>query len=249
VIVRKHLKCDACGALITTRTAVGHGTYQEFAFPCSGCGIEIRFGMDIDHEKPSGQYSKIVNAKWTTPSSTPEIDFSAESTVVLDGENLIPISGQFFSPFMATVHLPRDPSKFRLDQNTRMHFTQNIWPMIDKLIIHENNRNEDLYDEQKSELGYHDECHRWEDRILLTLRILENSGRVFCPSCQHPDWLIRQRINLSEATSPNLVRDLLDYLNATRKSMDLFLEIISIRKRWAYLYPMWTDPYELHRSE
>ena len=246
MIVRNYLKCDACGAVITTRTAVGHGTYQEFAFPCTECGIEIRFGMDIDQEKHSFQYTKIINAKWTkAPCSSSEMDFSAESTVVLDSESLIPILGEFFSPFMATTFLPKDPEQFRLAQSRRFSFTQNIWPMIEKLIIHEGNRNKELYDAQKSELGYQDECHTWKDRILLTLRILEKYGRVFRPTHRKSDDLIRQRINLSDVASPNLIRDLIRYLNTTGKTTDLFLEIISIRKRWAYLYPMLSPIYNI----
>ena len=245
MIDRKFLKCNTCGTATTIRTAIGHGSYQEFAFPCPRCGVEIRFGMQINREKPEFRYIKIANAKWSEPDSSTELDFSMESTVVLDGENLIPITGEHFSPFLATSHLPEDPSVFRWHQNARFQVSQNIWPKIDKLIIHENNRNEELYDKQKAELGYNDECHSWAERILLTLRVLEDYGSSFCPKRRGPDALIRQRINLSESISPILTKDLIDYLDATGKSRSIFLEILSLRKRWAYLYPMLSPIYNV----
>src|ERR1035438_5362003 len=47
MIVRYPLQCSTCGHKTLTRSATGHGDYQEFAFPCGGCGLEIRFGMRL----------------------------------------------------------------------------------------------------------------------------------------------------------------------------------------------------------
>jgi len=243
VIVRNFMKCKTCGHVNTTRTAVGHGSYQEFAFPCRGCGIELRFGMEIDHENPNYEYTKIVNAEWSDENIYEDLDFSTITTIVLDGENLIPISGDVFSPFMSTAMLPEDPEKFRQHQGVRFHAYEKIWPMLDKLLIHENNRNEEFFDKQKDELGYRDECSNWEERILLTLRILQEYGELFCPDRKGADDLIRQRINLSEAISSTLQKDLFEYLIETGKGWTLFTEIMDIRKRWAYLYPMLSAIY------
>jgi hypothetical protein len=243
VIVRNFMKCKTCGHVNTTRTAVGHGSYQEFAFPCQGCGIELRFGMEIDHENPDYEYTKIVNAEWTDEGLSDDKDFSTITTVVLDGENLVPITGEVFSPFMSTANLPENPVKFRMHQGIRFHMAEKIWPMIEKLLIHENNRNEELFDKQKAELGYRDECSSWEERILLTLHILQRYGEIFSPDRKSAYDLIRQRINLSETVSSTLHKDLLDYLIETGKSCTLFKEIMDIRKRWVYLYPMLSPVY------
>ena len=243
MIVRNFMKCKTCGHVNTTRAAVGHGSYQEFAFPCRGCGIELRFGMKIDQENPNYEYTKIVNAEWTDEGLSGERDFSTITTVVLDGENLVPITGEVFSPFMATIFLPENPDKYRMHQNTRFQLCEKNWPMIEKLLIHENNRNEELFDKQKAELGYRDECSNWQERILLTLRILQQYGEIFCPNRKSAYDLIRQRINLSEMVSSTLHKELLDYLIETEKSWTLFTEIMDIRKRWAYLYPMLSPVY------
>jgi hypothetical protein len=237
------MKCQTCDHVNTTRTAVGHGSYQEFAFPCQGCGIELRFGMEIDHEKTNYEYTKIVNAEWSKEELSGDLDFSTETTVVLDGENLIPTTGEVFSPFMATFNLPKDPSEFRRHQQVRYQASEKIWPMIEKLLIHKDNRNEELFDKQKIELGYRDECSNWEERSQLIFKMLEQHGEFFSPHRKKAGLLIRQRINLSESISSTLHKDLLDYLIETGKSWTLFEEIMSIRKRWTYLYPMLSPIY------
>lgn len=237
MIERRMLQCITCGVETTVRTAVGHGTYQEFAFPCPGCGVEIRLGMEIDQKNVKAGYTKLINAKWIDTLPQGEPDFSVETTVVLDAENLVPIAGKHFSPFLSTFHLPEDPITFGKHQGLRFHVSKNTWPMIEKLMIHENNRNTDLYDKQKEELGYHARYKTWEERTLLTLHILETYGRFFCPKGKAQEDLVRQRINLGEVVSPELIRNLHDYLNNTGKNESLFLEIKDIRKRWAFLYP------------
>ena len=245
MIERRLLQCATCGVEITVRTAIGHGPYQEFAFPCPGCGVEIRFGMEIDHKNVKRKYTKLINGKWINALPSGKLDYSVESTVVLDGENLIPIAGEHFSPFLSTSHLPKDLVKFGRHQGLRFHTSQNIWPMIEKLMIHEANRNERLYDKQKSELGYRNECHTWEERTLLTLHILEVYGRFFCPEGKAQEDLVRQRVNLAEVASPDLIQQLLNYLITTGKSQSIFLEIMNIRKRWASLYPALSPIYNV----
>ncbi len=57
---RKPLECIECGCKTITRSALGRGNYQEFAFPCPGCGIEIRFGMNLYPDEARWDYDKIV---------------------------------------------------------------------------------------------------------------------------------------------------------------------------------------------
>ncbi|MGQ0761474.1 MAG: hypothetical protein ACT4OT_05590 [Acidobacteriota bacterium] len=44
---RNHLRCDVCGTRTITRVSLIYGPYREFAFPCPGCGVEIRVGVEV----------------------------------------------------------------------------------------------------------------------------------------------------------------------------------------------------------
>src|SRR5258708_28482428 len=129
MINRYPLKCSTCSANTTTRPAIGHDTYQEFAFPCHKCGIEIRFGMTLDQANVSFEYSRIVNAT--------SADYDPSAPVeTFDGENLNPVAKGHFSPFIATVHLPEDVEKFRADQGSRFHSAMVVWPQIPPTVVH-----------------------------------------------------------------------------------------------------------------
>jgi len=244
MIHRNSILCKTCGTETTIRTAIGHGSYQEFAFPCPQCAVEIRFGMQIDHKNVKFEFTKLINGEWGT-GGPGKPEYSVESTVVLDAENLIPIAGEHFSPFLSTVFLARDTEKFHRHQVLRLHACQTIWPMIEKLIIHETNRNEVLYDRQKNELGYNKECLTWGKRTLQTLYILDKYSTFFSVTGRGENELMRQRINLAEVASPELIRGLLNYLNATGKSNGIFVEIFDIRKRWSHLYPMFSPIFNI----
>ena len=64
MINRRYVQCLTCEARAMTRTAIGHSDWQEFAFPCSGCRVEIRFGMKLDQAAPSFSYEWIKEAEW-----------------------------------------------------------------------------------------------------------------------------------------------------------------------------------------
>src|SRR5688572_23589768 len=48
---RHYFRCSTCQSAIITRTAIGHGSYQAFVFPCPGCGIELAFAMRLYPER------------------------------------------------------------------------------------------------------------------------------------------------------------------------------------------------------
>lgn len=147
-ISRRQLKCKTCGTKTVTRAAIGHGDYQEFAFPCSGCGTEIRFGMKLIQKEAKKEYVKLENAVWA--------DEEEESINVrtFDGETLVPVKeGEHFSPFMATFFIVRDPQKFRQHQGMRMRAAEVFWPQLAKLLIHLERKNWNLFDAQMKELA------------------------------------------------------------------------------------------------
>lgn len=66
--VRRILECNECQARVTTRTAIGHAHYQEFAFACPKCRIELRFGMALDQENPEVKYTLLsASIRGTSP--------------------------------------------------------------------------------------------------------------------------------------------------------------------------------------
>jgi hypothetical protein len=66
IIQRNSILCKTCGTETTIRTAIGHGSYQEFAFPCPRCDVEIRFGTQIDHKNVTFEFTKLINGEWGT---------------------------------------------------------------------------------------------------------------------------------------------------------------------------------------
>src|ERR1700678_4469306 len=116
MIQRRALECLTCGKKIAVRTAIGHSDYQEFAFPCSGCGVEIRYGMKLllekrmkrimsikdEHLRKRGierlskmqhiKYVNLHNLKWLKTAE------GITDVKTLDGETLNPVSDEHFSP-------------------------------------------------------------------------------------------------------------------------------------------------------
>ena len=119
------LKCIPCKQIVTVRTAIGHADYQEFAFPCPRCGVELRYGMTINQEMPDIQYTNIVNAKWM------EGLFPAPFSVRNDSETLIHKNlPAEVSPFIATSFDPIDPAKFHDDREMRFGFLGKFWHVL-----------------------------------------------------------------------------------------------------------------------
>jgi len=173
MINRCALQCVTCGHKTIIRTAVGHGDYQEFAFACRGCGLEIRYGMKLPlnrrmarvlatkekHPKswfkeqlkriskmPKLKYVNLKNAKFCG-------EEGATETRTFDGENLNPVDeAKHFSPFIATAFLPRNLEKFALHQGMRKAAVEIFWPQIHKLLTHFERKNWKLFDKQLQEL-------------------------------------------------------------------------------------------------
>src|SRR5947209_4156777 len=176
---RRHLKCASCGTKVITRTAIGHGSYQEYAFPCPSCSVEIRYALELDQSKPSFQYTKLVNADWID-GDVAEIDRhiqdkSIEHVRTFDSETLLPLAlHRDVTAFMATHRLPKDFVQFRRDQRARFSAGLGVWPEIEKLLIHFCNRNWPLFDKQAVILDFGDVNLKDEsDRLRFALRVLE----------------------------------------------------------------------------
>lgn len=54
---RRVLRCSKCKTTVMTESAAGHANYQEFAFPCPKCGVELRFGINFDSKNAGVSYA------------------------------------------------------------------------------------------------------------------------------------------------------------------------------------------------
>lgn len=264
--MRYTLKCLTCGYHTTTRTALGQSDYQEFAFPCSGCGVEIRYGMKLLLRKrmgrltkgktkaqikevmrslatkPQVRYVNLVNAKFGNEAKSSE-------TISLDANSLIPNTPRDFSPFMAMVELlpgNRFP-RFDSNQNTRRLAVEKFYPEIERLITHFDRRQWALFDKQFEALELNLPVKTEADRIKAIFAATELATMFFFSGGEHARQRIRQRIALAETQAPSLTKDLIAYFEKSQKDESIVRELWAIRSRWmnchAALAPVFISLY------
>src|SRR6266852_3649450 len=191
MIIRRNLKCLTCGRITTTRTAIGHADYQEIAFPCPGCGVEMRYGMKLLLRQRMERVLKKAcgpplrqrmqslatkdNIKYVNLKNAKGCKENGEATEVLsfDGESLIPITGDHFSPFMATARLPIDVYQFLGHQNARNLAVEKFWPEISRLSTHLEWRQWSLFDKQFHALNLELPIKDEADRVKAVFKAVE----------------------------------------------------------------------------
>lgn len=228
---RNALQCNECGTKTITRTAIGHGDYQEFAFPCPGCGIEIRFGMNLYPHEARWEYVKLTNAKWI------DSEDGIMNEIKLDGESLIPIhDSNVIMPFLKTVFLPTDVETFRRHQSLRFMATSNIWPMIEKILHYQEDGNKGLLVKSLKEVGYEASLNTERDSAAALIWVFDRYWVFFRMRPDSDEQTVRQRINLAESIATKGVTDFYMLLRSSGRLDQLFREANAIRKTWAKLY-------------
>jgi hypothetical protein len=265
MIVRNPLQCSTCGHKTVTRSATGHGDYQEFAFPCGGCGLEIRFGMKLPLNRrmarvlsqkdkhPESWFNeqiqrigKMQNLKFVNLKNAKECDDNPtiSDTRTFDGETLNPIvEGQHFSPHMATAFMPKDREKFGRQQYVRRMAAEKFWPQLHKLLTHFERKRWDLFDKQLKELDLDLNPTTVIERIKAAFTAIESWEQVFAPDVQKSKEAVLKRIVLARATSRPLLNDLADYFKAKGKDETISRELHSIRSKWAKYYSFLSPIY------
>lgn len=122
------IQLNVCITKTTTRTAVIDIPYQEFVFPCPGCSVEIRFGMEI--KAPDWWYTKFINA---VPLDTNE---GITNVRVFDASHLMPLdNSKSFSPYMETAEIldGDDFLMFHLMQGINQKIVDEYWPQVAKI--------------------------------------------------------------------------------------------------------------------
>lgn len=258
MIHRQTLECLTCGHKTITRSAVGHSDYQEFAFPCGGCGLEIRFGMDLplnasmgrvmaDGAKKGDAWFKkevkrlmgkpgIVYAGLKNTKLCLEPDKRTD-TRTFDCETLNPVKEhEHFTPFMATVSLPKERLLFERHQYARTTAANICAPQIQKLAVHFERKQWTLFDKQLAELQINVTAKDETERMAALFKAAELNGQFAYALGNACPARIRQRIALAESTSPTLVKELVEFFQSKRKDEAIIQQLWAIRAGWAKLY-------------
>jgi hypothetical protein len=239
---RNYLQCSVCGARTITQTALNYADYLEFAFPCHGCAVEIRFGLEL--HPPNVKYVKIINAEWVGRDDT------TAHKEVFDADHLIPVlrDQKFFSPFLATAGLLGVSTTilYHQDSSVRQFAIDQFWSRLEQLGLHFSRKQWDLFDKQYKELGF----EKTLKTPLQRRRGLDNANEIyggfFRPKDRKPYTLIRKRIKLAKAASKPEVIKLVSYFRGKGKDADLDHQIQDIRRRWAKLYSVVAPIYTIY---
>lgn len=235
MINRVPLRCSTCNESVLTRTAIGHSDYQEFAFPCPGCGVEIRFGMDLDQEAGSFEYRKPINAVWDEQAN----DYS--TTLTFDAEILVPrdssrLCDNTISPFIYMVSSVKNMMEFKHITMLRMNLFEDAWPVLRNCHIHFTNGNWDLYRQEFRKIAPEFVEDDVELLVRHHLRHLHRFSSVFRPGSDSMSQLLRQRVNLAESVSASACTDFLRYLQGIGWDQHLFEELMGLKERWRAVY-------------
>jgi hypothetical protein len=228
---RNALECSECGTKTITRTAIGHGDYQEFAFPCPGCGIEIRFGMKLFPLEARWEYLKPTNSKWI------DSEDGITNQIKLDGESLIPIGDQtIIMPFLRTALLAKEPETFIAFQSLRFMVTGTLWPIVEKALHYQEDGNRRLLGKVLKEIGYEAPLDTEQDRAAAMIWIIERYGAAFRMRQESDEQTVRQRINLAESIATQRLVEFYALLESSGRLQRLSREMNAIRKSWTKIY-------------
>jgi hypothetical protein len=267
MVTTQAFQCLTCGHKTMTRTAVGHTDYQEFAFPCGGCGVEMRYGMKLLLEKRLARIfarakklgeiwadremrrvAKMRNIVLANLKNAKSCKYSSavSDVITVDGETLNPIAKHHFSPFMATVWLPKDREQFALHQRMRHASAVKFGPQIQKLVVHFERKQWKLFDKQLNELELGITAKTDSDRAGALFHAAELNALVFRPANDKYVQQIKQRIALAESTSPNHVADLVKFFQFKKKDEAIVRQLWSIRERLGKYYDFLSPIYHCY---
>ena len=232
------LRCIQCEQTVTVRTAIGHADYQEFAFPCPRCGVEIRYGMTIDQQQPDIRYPRIVNAAWVD--GLPPTDF----TVCHDPETLVHRDlPPHVSPFIATSFGPIDPGKFHADRALRFHCFQKVWPVLQNCRTYYKNEDWQRFDERMKALNPRFTSAGPAFNRDHLFRYHRNFAIPFTPFSEPKRHLLEERLGHAEELSQKLCYELRKWLHGIAWNQLLEDQFFAIKEQWASVFHMISPIY------
>lgn len=227
VIIRNPLKCKSCDTKVITRTAPGLFPPQEHAFPCPGCGVEIRYTLNRNKRKVLGfSFGPPKNARWV------KSEKGAVTTLNFDPDRVAPKDmTNVFSPFMAEAHKlsPKAHLAYAKEEGMRRAWRQSHWPWIQRLIVHFDNRNLALFDKEAKLKKDSPHTASWASRLTLLYQLLEHAFDNFTLNRLPAMKQVRQRVALAQTTSAALYDDVITQYTATSRVVKLWQEITKIR--------------------
>lgn len=226
---RRVLECSECKTTVLTRSAAGHANYQEFAFPCPKCGIELRFGMNLDQKNAGVAYPLVKNGEWRDDLH------EAEHERKLDTETLVAVEdNDEMMPFLRAPFLAKDFEKSMELHAGRYQAMHHFWPELEKMTVHQQSRNRALLIKVAKGISYDDPVKTDADALELLLRAFDTYGLMFTcdggTAREKVDQLIRS-VNLAAGGQPALV----EFYEAEHRWVNLWTQLMSLRKKWAEL--------------
>lgn len=210
-----------------TRTAIGHAHYQEFAFACPKCRIELRFGMALDQENPEVKYTLLKNGTWRDDlHDTPlERKFDTETLISINPDEPM-------MPFLQAPFLAKDVGAAMQRQGERYHALTIFWPELEKFAVHQQNRNRPLLAKVAAGLGYDEPVKNDKEALMTMLHAFDAYGSIL--SCD--EGAARKRIaNLlgDLRVAPRGKTELIAFYEAEYRWVQLWNQLMSLRRVWA----------------
>jgi len=225
--VRRVVECSECKERVLTRTAAGHADYQEFAFPCPKCGIELRFGMTLDQQNPEVKYTLLKNGVWRDDlhDAPHERKFDTETLISIDPDEPM-------MPFLRAPFLAKDTGASMQRHAERYHALQQFWPALEKMSVHQQNQNRPLLLKIAQELGYNDPIKTDHDALMTMLHAFDAYGSIF--TCDN--GAARKQIGkllASVRRAPAGQTELVAFFEAEARWVQLWNQLMSLRRMWA----------------
>ena len=227
--LRRLVRCKECDAATLTRVAIGHSDYQEFAFPCPKCGIEIRFGMTINQESPAVDYTLLKNGEWLAN------DIPSQFESRFDSENLCSRRAQQMMPFLETVFLAKDVEQSRSRFGRQFSAVRTGWPAIEKMLTHEANGSIELFNRALNEIQAKSMAHSKTEMAGLLMAVMDIIGAEFFLDDGRARERMMSLIGKVAVKKMALETALTHYRNDGRLD-SLWQELLRIRRAWAKVY-------------
>lgn len=228
---RLPIECTECGATTTTRSQLGHSSYQEFAYACPRCSTEIRFGMDLFPERAAWEYRFLKNCRRA------EAEEPQGHELRFDSENLSSrIPNAIFMPFMETAFFAKDFEKSLQSFGAKFGAMRDGWPVLEKQIVHEANGNLVLFNKCTRKAGGKTKARSdLEMRQILTAG-LERFGSEYLLD----EGRSRERVYalISASKGKKSLLDFDAFFRSENRLANLWTQLVAIRKSWSSVYHM-----------
>lgn len=229
--IRAVLLCASCESKTVVRTQVGHRDKQEHAFKCPNCGIDISYVLDLDQKNVSWSFREPHNAKWV------ESEEGAIGVRTFSDELMIPADLQDpWSPFILTFRNFRDIDVYRHDETVRNMFVEHGWARCERLMVHFENANFDLFDKEAGPPETQ-EAPTVVSRLEALGAYMEGAFDGFTLNTEGSYSRVAQRIALVRSGSATLFGDLAQSYLRSGKIAALWRQIRDVRGAMVRNYP------------